>query len=101
MTNSRRDVLAKLTGTKQVHRLHKTEGSKQKAEALKSHHCSCLLSCVICGPASFLSGDSKRASQCILNELCVTADLEMFHHRVLVERNGSRRDIQHERDLFH
>ena len=43
MTNSRRDVLAKLTGTKQVHRLHKAEGSKQKAEALKSHYCSCLL----------------------------------------------------------
>src|SRR5262245_26946052 len=37
----------------------------------------------------------------ILDQLGGRLDLELFHHSVFVKRDGSGRDVQHARDLFH
>jgi hypothetical protein len=50
-------------------------------------------------PAS--SGSDDRASHCVLDQLRIASDVEVFHHRVLVEGNGAGRNIKHKRDLFH
>ena len=42
-----------------------------------------------------------RAAHRILDQLGVTPDLEVLHHRVLVECNGAWRDVEDKGDLFH
>src|SRR5688500_19729520 len=47
------------------------------------------------------SGGSWRVLHSIINELRTAPYMQVLHHRILVERNGARREVQDKSNLFH